>query len=123
MTAQIAERPQLIAIRAAALFDACSATLLADPLLLINGATIHAVHQAVEPPPGAEIVDLGGATLLPGLIDTHVHLAFDASVDPVAALAERDDDSALAAMVAAGRAALRGGVTTVRDLGDRSYLS
>lgn len=43
--------------------------------------------------------------------------------DPVAALAGRDDSAALAAMSAAGRAALRGGITTVRDLGDRDYLS
>jgi imidazolonepropionase-like amidohydrolase len=68
-------------------------------------------------------VDLGGTTLLPGLIDTHVHLAFDASTEPVARLAARDDVQALAAMAEAGRASLRAGVTTVRDLGDRGYLS
>ena len=123
MVAEINKRPRLLAIRAGALFDGCSATLLTDPLLLVDGATIRAVDRAVEPPPGAEIVELGGATLLPGLIDTHVHLAFDASADPVAGLAGRDDDAALAAMTAAGRAALLGGVTTVRDLGDRAYLS
>src|SRR5439155_1263149 len=67
--------------------------------------------------------DLGGAALLPGLVDTHVHLAFDASADPVGALAARSDEEVLEAMVRAGQAALRGGVTTVRDLGDRNYLS
>jgi imidazolonepropionase-like amidohydrolase len=123
MVAQLSERPRLLAIRAAALFDGDSATPLTDPLLIVDGTTIRAVDRAVEPPPGAQVVDLGGATLLPGLIDTHVHLAFDASADPVAGLAGRDDDAALAAMTAAGRAALRGGVTTVRDLGDRAYLS
>jgi imidazolonepropionase-like amidohydrolase len=117
------ESTRLVAIQAGALFDGLSGTLLTDPLLLLDGPTIVAVDRAVAPPPGAEVVDLGGATLLPGLIDVHVHLAFDASADPVAALAGRDDDAALAAMAAAGRAALRGGVTTVRDLGDRDYLS
>ena len=74
-------------------------------------------------PADAEVVDLPGATLLPGLVDTHVHLAFDAGSDPVAALSGRDDDAALAAMADAARAQLRAGVTTVRDLGDRDYLS
>src|SRR5262249_19027995 len=67
--------------------------------------------------------ELNGAALLPGLIDTHVHLAFDASADPVGALAGRDNEAVTAAMIRAAQTALRGGVTTVRDLGDRDYLS
>jgi imidazolonepropionase-like amidohydrolase len=90
---------------------------------MFGGSTVVAVGSAIDPPAGADVVDLGDATLLPGLIDTHVHLAFDASADPVAGLAERDDAAVTAAMSVAGRAAVRGGITTVRDLGDRSYLS
>ncbi|GAA3352063.1 amidohydrolase family protein [Amorphoplanes nipponensis] len=120
---RVSDRPRLVAIRARALFDGVSATPVADPVLILDGATIIAVDHAVAPPPQAQVVDLAGATLLPGLIDPHVHLAFDAGADPVTALAERDDSAALAAMTAAGRVALRGGVTTVRDLGDRAYLS
>ena len=123
VSTRVTDRPRLVAIRAAALFDGVSSTLVPEPLLVMDGPSIVSVDVAVAPPPGAEVVDLGGATLLPGLIDTHVHLAFDGSDDPVAALAGRDDSAALAAMSAAGRAALRGGVTTVRDLGDRDYLS
>ena len=69
------------------------------------------------------MLDLGDATLLPGLIDTHVHLAFDAGLDPVATLAARDDDAVLESMAQAAAAQLRAGVTTVRDLGDRDYLA
>lgn len=121
-SAYLTDRPRLVAIRAGALFDGVSATLVPDPVLVLDGPAILGVEQATVPE-SAEVVDLPGATLLPGLIDTHVHLAFDASADPVAALAARDDTAALAAMTTAGRAALHAGITTVRDLGDRNYLS
>jgi imidazolonepropionase-like amidohydrolase len=122
-SARVTDRPRLVAVRAGALFDGVSGTLVPEPVLVMDGPSIVSVESAIAPPPGADVVDLDGATLLPGLIDTHVHLAFDGSADPVAALAGRDDSAALAAMSAAGRVALRGGVTTVRDLGDREYLS
>jgi imidazolonepropionase-like amidohydrolase len=122
-SARVTDRPRLVAIRAGALFDGVSSTLVAEPVLVMDGPSIVSIERATAPPSGAEVVDLAGATLLPGLIDTHVHLAFDGSADPVAALAARDDSAALAAMSAAGRAALGAGVTTVRDLGDRDYLS
>ncbi|HVV11916.1 amidohydrolase family protein [Amycolatopsis sp.] len=110
-----------IAIRAERLFD--GTRMLADPTLLIDGSRIVGVDYDFPPPPDALLVDLPGTTLLPGLIDTHVHLAFDASTDPVGALAARDDAAALRAMGDAARTALRAGITTVRDLGDRGYLA
>lgn len=97
--------------------------LTADATVVIKGQRIAGIGRDVALPRRAEVVDLPGATLLPGLIDTHVHLAFDASEDPVGRLRARDDTEALAAMAEAARGALRGGVTTVRDLGDRGYLS
>jgi imidazolonepropionase-like amidohydrolase len=121
--ARVTDRPRLVAIRAGALFDGVSRALVPDPVLVMDGPSIVSVGSGIAPPPEAEVMDLAGATLLPGLIDTHVHLAFDGSADPVVALAGRDDGAVLAAMSAAGRAALRGGITTVRDLGDRGYLS
>ena len=122
-TPTVTERGRLTALRAAWLFDGTGSALIPDPLVVIDGGTIVAVGSGAPAPDGADIVDLGGAALLPGLVDTHVHLAFDASADPVGALAARSDEETLAAMTRAGQAALRGGVTTVRDLGDRDYLS
>jgi imidazolonepropionase-like amidohydrolase len=119
----LTERGRLTALRAAALFDGTSGALIRDPLILIDGDTIVAVDSGVPTPEGADVTDLGGATLLPGLVDTHVHLAFDASPDPVGALAGRSDEETVEAMKNAAQAALRGGITTVRDLGDRGYLS
>src|SRR5215470_8419344 len=119
----VTERGRLTALRAAWLFDGTGSALIPDPLVVIDGGTIVAVDSGVAAPEGADVVDLGGAALLPGLVDTHVHLAFDASADPVGALAGRSGEQTVEAMIAAGQTALRGGVTTVRDLGDRDYLS
>jgi len=118
----VTERPRRVALRGARLFDGVQVWPGRAPVLLLDGATVAAVLDG-DVPDDADAVDLAGATLLPGLVDTHVHLAFDASPDPVAALARRDDDAVRAAMAAAARTALAGGVTTVRDLGDRDYLS
>jgi imidazolonepropionase-like amidohydrolase len=122
-TPTVTERGRLTALRAAWLFDGIGSALIPDPLVVIDGGIIVAVDAGAAAPDGAEVIDLGGAALLPGLVDTHVHLAFDASADPVGALAGRSEDEARDAMIRAGQAALRGGVTTVRDLGDRDYLS
>ncbi|MGA5298707.1 amidohydrolase family protein [Nucisporomicrobium flavum] len=116
-------RSALLAIRSGALFDGVSGSLLPDPVVIVDGGTIVSVGSGTPVPPHARVVDLPGATLLPGLIDTHAHLAFDAGADPVSALAARDEEQVLAAMAAAARTALLGGVTTVRDLGDLHYLS
>ena len=122
-TPTVTERGRLTALRAAWLFDGTGSALIGDPLVVIDGGTIVAVGSGVPAPDGADVIDLGGAALLPGLVDTHVHLAFDASADPIAALAARSDEETIEAMIRAGQAALAGGVTTVRDLGDRDYLS
>ncbi len=96
---------QLTALRATWLFD--GEVLRPDPVVLLDGGTVVGVGSA---PPGVEVIDRPGATLLPGLVDPHVHLDFDAS-------------GALAAMVTAARTALLAGITTVRDLGDQDYLA
>lgn len=122
-TSRTASRP-LLALRPAALVDGSNSRPLLGPTVLVDGRRILAVERSrCEVPEDTTVVDLPGCTLVPGLIDTHVHLAFDGGADPIAALAGRDDDAALAAMAEAAAQQLRAGVTTVRDLGDRGYLA
>jgi imidazolonepropionase-like amidohydrolase len=111
------------AIRAARLFDGLALVPLERPTVLVDGGRVVAVRPGEAPIGGAALLDLGEATLLPGLVDTHVHLCFDAGADPVGSLAAAGDEEALARMRAAARATLASGVTTARDLGDRGYLA
>ncbi len=111
--------PEPLFLHAARLFDGRALQPAAS--LLITDGRVTAVGEAA--PEGVERIDFVAATILPGLIDAHVHLCFDASAAPVEHLAERDDAAALEQMAQAAAHALRAGVTTVRDLGARGDLS
>lgn len=74
-------------------------------------------------PPTTRRLDLGGLTLLPGIIDAHVHLVFDGGPDPVGALATQDDATLLRAMAERATRMLCSGVTTARDCGARGTLA
>ncbi|WP_439382154.1 amidohydrolase family protein [Amycolatopsis lexingtonensis] len=94
-----------------------------DGAVLFQNGTILAVGPRADveglASPTAERRDFPGGTILPGLINCHVHLVFDACGDPAHAAAEATHAEL------AGRAnqLLRSGVTTVRDLGDRDGLA
>jgi imidazolonepropionase-like amidohydrolase len=113
----------MFAIRAARLFDGLGPQVVEEPVLVVDDGRIVEVRSHGSTPASGEVVELDGATLLPGLVDPHVHLIFDASPDPTARLTVATDDELLDAMRAAARTALAAGITTVRDLGDRDYLA
>jgi imidazolonepropionase-like amidohydrolase len=100
---------------------------IADGAVLVDGATIVGVGPAAEvaEQAGAEVRrrDYPGHTLLPGLINCHVHLTLDASPVPLDHLQAAGDDELLDGMAQRARQALSAGVTTVRDLGDRGGLA
>jgi imidazolonepropionase-like amidohydrolase len=70
----LAPRNQEIAIRAGRLFDARTGTLLTNQIVLIRGDRIAEVGASVQIPREARVIDLSAATVLPGMIDTHVHV-------------------------------------------------
>ncbi len=70
----LATPDQVVAIRAGRLFDARSGELLENQLVLVRGDRIENVGADISIPRGARVIDLSAATVLPGMIDTHVHL-------------------------------------------------
>ena len=89
--------------------------------VLIHDGVVAAVGPAHELERTAGSVDhleFPRGTVLPGLINAHVHLAFDVTSDPRSAIEAGDLTAVRATVATNARAALDGGVTTVRDLGD-----
>src|SRR5580704_9498291 len=66
--------PKIVALRASRMLDVKSGSIVHDPVILIQNENITAAGVSLKIPAGAEVVDLGDATLLPGLIDCHTHL-------------------------------------------------
>ncbi|MEU8463367.1 amidohydrolase family protein [Streptomyces sp. NPDC029003] len=101
--------------------------VVTDGAVLVHDGVITAVGPRAglegRTEPGAPRLDFPDSTLMPGLIDAHVHLVFDGGPDPVTALREADDEQLLAAMRERAGQLLASGVTTVRDLGDRGGLA
>lgn len=107
------------ALRAGQVFD--GEEVVDEPVVVIEGDAIMAVGSA--PPDGVEVLDLGDVTLLPGLVDTHQHLIFNGTgtlEEQVVGLSDADLEAR--ARENATRA-LRAGITTIRDLGDRNYVT
>ncbi|MCZ0975854.1 amidohydrolase family protein [Streptomyces albulus] len=95
--------------------------------VLIRGGTIIAAGRRAEvesqAQPGEARMSFPRSTVLPGLIDAHIHLCFDGGPDPVATLRDRDDDALLDDMTTRAEQLLSTGVTTARDLGDQGALA
>jgi imidazolonepropionase-like amidohydrolase len=117
MTAPVTSDP--LVLRAARLLDGTGTPAVPDAALLIEGGRVGYAGPAAGLPEGAAqapTLDFPGATLLPGLVDAHVHLVASGDPDLAAGLPKGEAERTLAAVVNARRN-LDQGVTLVRDLG------
>src|SRR5712692_1386158 len=65
---------QMVAIRAGNLVDPATGSVAKNQIILVRGGKIVEVGPGVQIPPGAEVVDLSNAWVMPGLMDAHTHL-------------------------------------------------
>jgi imidazolonepropionase-like amidohydrolase len=115
--------PQTYVIRAAHLIDGRSDVVQNDVAIVVQGDRILAVGRnadiASKIPTGAQVIDLGGATLLPGLIDNHTHVLLQGditSADYDEQLLKESNPYRAIRATAAVRTALMNGFTAIRDL-------
>ena len=107
--------------RAARVFDG-EQVLRNGALVLVDGARIVGVEPASAPAPAdCPVTDLPDMTLLPGLIDAHVHLCGDSGPRALDQLPELDDAALDAVIEVSLQTQLAAGVTAVRDLGDARW--
>jgi imidazolonepropionase-like amidohydrolase len=105
-----------IVLHAARLLQVDTGTLLQPGEILVESERIRAVGRSVEHPQGAKVIDLGDVTLLPGLIDAHVHLFLHPGAEDLQTVEESVPWRTLLAADAA-KADLLAGYTAERDLG------
>lgn len=91
-------------------------------VLVEDGVIVSVGPRALDAAAEATVLEFSGGTLLPGLVNAHVHLVFDASPDPVNAFLAATHDDLLAGIASRAGQALRAGVTTLRDLGDDGHV-
>jgi imidazolonepropionase-like amidohydrolase len=119
--AEPAAPPETIVLKAAHVFDSTGTALKDGGIIVVRGDRIVSVGGTA--PPGAPIVDLGDATLLPGFIDAHTHLTLEFEKDYYHFVyngimrfpAEQ-------ALYGAPRRTLEAGFTTVRNVGARDFV-
>jgi imidazolonepropionase-like amidohydrolase len=103
-------------IRAARLLDVVSGRVTAPAEILVEGGKIVSAGTPAAHPAGAELIDLGDSTLLPGLIDAHVHLFLHPGHEDSQTIEESVPERTIMAVLAA-RDDLMAGFTAERDMG------
>jgi imidazolonepropionase-like amidohydrolase len=105
-----------VVLRAARLLEIASGKIITPGEVLVEGERIADVGSSVKRPAGAEVIDLGDRTLLPGLIDAHVHLFLHPGAEDWQTIQESVPQRTISATLAA-RDDLMAGFTAERDMG------
>jgi imidazolonepropionase-like amidohydrolase len=105
-----------VVLHAARLLDVAGGKIVTPGEILVQGDKISAVGQSVPHPAGAEMIDLGNTTLMPGLIDAHVHLFLHPGAEDMQTVEESPSQRVIYAELAA-RDDLMAGFTAERDMG------
>lgn len=112
----------VIALKATRLFDGKSKALLTNGVVIVQGDQIIDAGSNLPIPQGAQVIDLGDATLSPGFMDAHTHLTFDFTGnfnDRRLKMMETNVSELALMTIPNARATIEAGFTTVRDLGSR----
>jgi len=120
MLATTGAAAQTTYVKAGRMIDVVDGRLRTHQVIVIDGDRIDRVGAGIAIPAGANVIDLGDATVLPGLIDMHVHLTGDASAQGYENLAASVPRNALFG-AANARRTLNAGFTTVRNVGAGGY--
>ena len=115
------EAPKRVAVRTGRLMDGKGGAPIENAVILITGDRITAVGSGLRIPQGVQVIDLGGATVLPGLIDCHTHLTSQPGNYYEDLFRKSPIDVAVTAHVYARRT-LEAGFTTVRDVGAGEFI-
>ncbi len=105
-----------IVLHAARLLDIKNGRIVKPGEVLVQGERIVEAGTSVKRPAGAEVIDLGDRTLLPGLIDAHVHLFLHPGAEDLQTVEESVPQRTIMALLAAGDD-LMAGFTAERDMG------
>ena len=116
MQTQSAPSTHAIVLHASRLLDVESGHITTPGEILVSGDAITEVGSKVTRPSGAEIIDLGDTTLLPGLVDAHVHLFLHPGAEDLQTVQESVPQRTIMATLAA-RDDLMAGFTAERDMG------
>ena len=112
--------PESLVLTGATLIDGTGAAPVSGRAVVVREGRIHAVVAERDAPSGTTL-RLDGLTLLPGLINCHVHLCFGGEADPGTAMVKEPFAATVIKAAMRAQQTVEAGVTTVRDLGGRDY--